>query len=201
MAKFTPIMIKPGDTETARKQTSQELNRIGQKLAQSDNRTANMNLGGNRVTQVADPGNPTDAVNLRYLKKKLDDIGNLQHQRQSRVPYSIVFASVGAVVAAQFSAPYIMMPGKAGSPNYVKVATIPAGTGGSQAQFNVAQNGTLILTSDIIIPAHTQGPITVTNFIQGTVFAVDDLITPVVNVGGGMAYVTLEIEVLPSNGS
>ena len=201
MSKYVPIMIKPGNQEVARKQTSQELNRIGQKLAQSDNRTTNMNLGGNRVTQVADPGNPTDAVNLRYLKKKLDDIGNLQHQRQSRVPYSIVFASIGAVAAGQFSAPYIMMPGKAGSPNYVKVATIPTGTGASSAQFNIAQNGTNILTSDIIVPSGTQGPITVTNFVHGTAFAVNDLITPVVVLAGGMSYVTIEVEVLPGNGS
>lgn len=201
MAKFTPIMIKPGNPETARKQTSQELNRIGQKLAQSDNRTANMNLGGNRVTDVADPGNPTDAVNLRYLKKKLDDIGNLQHQRQTRIPYSIVFSAIGAVTAGQFSAPYIMMPGKAGSPNYVTVATIPAGTGASSAQFNIARNGTSILSSDLVVPAGFQGPITVTNILPGVTFAVGDLITPVVIKSGGMAYVTLEVEVLPNNGS
>lgn len=201
MAKFTPIMIKPGNPEIARKQTSQELNRIGQKLAQSDNRTANMNLGGNRVTDVADPGNPTDAVNLRYLKKKLDDIGNLQHQRQTRIPYSIVFSAIGAVTAGQFSAPYIMMPGKAGSPNFVTVATIPAGTGASSAQFNIARNGTSILSSDLVVPAGFQGPITVTNFLPGVTFAVGDLITPVVIKSGGMAYVTLEVEVLPNNGS
>lgn len=201
MPRNIPILTPPGDPEQNRKQITQELNRLGSKVAQSDNRTANLNLGGNRVTQVADPGNPTDAVNLRYLKKKLDDIA-LQHiQRQQRPVYSIVFSSIGAVTTGMLSAPYIMMPGKAGSPNFVKVATIPLGTGGSAAQFNLAKNGVNVLDADLVVPAGSQGPITVTNFIAGTVFSVDDLITPIVNKAGGMSYVTLEVEVVPSNGS
>jgi hypothetical protein len=198
MPKYVPIMIKPGDVETARKQTSQELNRLGQKLAQSDNRTADLNLGGNRVTSVADPGNPTDAVNLRYLKKKLDDLTQQQHFRQKRIPYSIVFSNSSAIVAGQFSAPYIMMPGKNGVPNFVKVACIPQGTGTGNAQFNIARNGTNVLASDLVVPAGTQGPITVTNFIAGTSFNLNDLITPVVNIAGGMSFVTIEVEVQPS---
>ena len=198
MAKYVPISIQPGRPEDERRQVSNKLNDLSQKLAQSDNRTANMNLGGNRVTQVADPGNPTDAVNLRYLKKKLDDIGNTQQFRQKRVPYSIVFSNLGALVAGQLSAPYIIMPGKTGSPNYVLAATIPAGTGGSTCQLQVAQNGVNILAGDLIIPGGSQGPITVSNFIPGVVFSVGDLITPVVNAGGGFAYVTIQIEVMPS---
>jgi hypothetical protein len=198
MAKYVPIAIQPGRPEDERRQVSQRLNSIGQKLAQSDHRTADMHMGGNRVTEVADPGNPTDAVNLRYLKKKLDDIGNTQQFRQKRVPYSIVFSNLGALVAGQLSAPYIMMPGKAGSPNYVLAATIPTGVGANACQLQIAQNGTNILSADLIIPAGSQGPITVTNFNAGVIFNVGDLITPVVNAAGGFAYVTIQMEVMPS---
>lgn len=198
MAKYVPISIQPGRPEDERRQVSQKLNDISSKLAQSDNRTANMNLGGNRVTQVADPGNPTDAVNLRYLKKKLDDLGNTQQFRQKRIPYSIVFSNLGALAAGQLSAPYIIMPGKNGSPNYVLAATIPVGTGGNACQLQIAQNGVNILAGDLILPAGSQGPITVSNFNQGIVFNVGDLITPVVNAAGGFAYVTIQVEVMPS---
>jgi hypothetical protein len=198
MPKFIPTLIPQGDPEAVRRQVTQELNRIKENLAQSSNRTEDMNLGGNRVTAVADPGNPTDAVNLRYLKKKLDDINLQQHQRQKRNPYSVVFASVGTITVGMLSAPYIIMPGRAGSPNYVKVATIPAGAGIGAAQFNLALNGTNVLTSDIVLPAGSQGPVTVTNFVAGTVFPVDGLLTPVVTKSGGTSYVTLEVEIIPS---
>ena len=89
------------------------------------------------------------------------------------------------------------MPGKAGSPNYVVAATIPTGTGANPCQLQIAQNGVNILAGDLIIPANTQGPITVSNF-KGIVFKVGDLITPVVNAAGGFSFVTIQVEVMPS---
>ena len=198
MARYAPLMVPGGDPGQTSKQITTALNSLGQKISQSDNRTANMNMGGNRVTAVADPGNPTDAVNLRYLKKKLDDIGNTQQFRQKRVPYSIPFSNLGALAASQLSAPYIIMPGKAGSPNYVVAATIPMGTGANPCQLQIAQNGVNILAGDLIIPANTPGPITVSNFLPGIVFKVGDLITPVCNAAGGFSYVTIQVEVMPS---
>src|SRR5579859_6541595 len=147
MPKNIPINIRPGDpsTENMRKQVSQQLNRMGTQLANSDRRTANLEMQGNRVVGVADPGAPTDAVNLRTLKKHLDDI-TLQHvqrrQGSTGSVYRVVFSNAGTLVSGQQIPPYIGFHG--GTPVSVKVAAL--GTGTATAHFNVARirvtNGT-----------------------------------------------------------
>lgn len=197
MPKFIPTLIPQGDPEAIRKQIAQEFNRIKEKIAQSDNRTNDMNLGGNRVTNVADPGAPLDAVNLRYLKKKLDDI-TMQHVQRRGLGklYSVVFSNSAAVVAGSVGAAYTINTGQAGAPTLVSVLAL--GTGTSAASFNIARNGTNVLTSDIVLPASTVGPIVVTNFVPNTLFAIGDYLTPVVIKAGGASAVDLQIQILPN---
>lgn len=195
-------MIPAGDPEQLRRQTVNQLNRINQQLASSDQRTQPMDLGHNRVTSVADPGAPTDAVNLRTLKKALDNITTQHLQRQSNQTqngsiYSIVFSSVGTLVSGQLSAPYIIMPKRAGTPVTVKVGVNPLGTATATAHFQLQRNGTNIMQSDILFPPSSTAVVTAQNFAANAKFNVNDLITPVVSTAGGIAYVTLEIEVQP----
>jgi uncharacterized metal-binding protein len=198
MPKNIPQMIPQGDQESTRRQVTQSLNRIGTQLAKSDHRTAPMDLGHNRIANVADPGAPTDAVNLRTLKKVINDIGIQHNIRKAATTslYSIVFSSTGQVFTGQLSAPYIVMPNREGRPLLVKVAATVSGSG--QSKFNVAHNGSPILATDIILPASSNGVITANNFIPGFSFDIDDLITPVVTGAGGASLVTIEIEVFPN---
>lgn len=205
MSKNIPINIPPippgGDVENMRKQVTEQFNRMGTTLAKSDYRTAPLHLGGNRIAEVADPGAPTDAVNLRTLKKHLADLSQSVQNRNSNgggsTRYSIVFSSIGSLVSGQTSAPYIVMPQRAGTPVVVKIACAASGTATATATFNVARNGVNIMAAPMTFPISTQGPVTYTNFANNAKFNVNDLITPVVSVAGGMAYVTIEVEVQP----
>ena len=206
MPKNPPVNIPPGDPEQVRRQVSQQLNRIGTELAKSSLRTEPMNMQGNRVTGVADPGAPTDAVNLRTLKKHLDDI-TMQHVQRKSTPSSggifrVVFSSVGALVSGQQSAPYIFY--HAGTPVSVKVSCV--GTATATAKFNVARirvtNGTSttssnILSSDLALPPSNFGPVTANNFTASAVFQTNDLIIPVVSTAGGVSFATIEVEIQP----
>ena len=199
MPKAPPVLIPPGDPEGLRRQTVTQINRINQQIAKSSQRAETMDLGHNRITSVADPGAPTDAVNLRTLKKHLDDITlqHVQRQNQNTSLYSAVFSSIGTLVSGQASAPYIIMPKRAGTPVVVKVACATSGTGTATATFNVARNGTNIMATPILFPPNSTAVVTATNFNSSAKFDVNDLITPVVSVAGGMSFVTIEVEVQP----
>lgn len=209
MPKNIPINIPPGDPEGMRKQVSQQLNRMGTELAKSDRRTAPMQMQGNRVTGVADPGNPTDAVNLRTLKKHLDDI-TMQHvqRRQSNAGggtnFRVVFAASGTLVSGSQTPSYIFFHGA--TPVNVKVTALGTATATGGAKFNMARiritNGTTtssqnILAADLTLPASNYGPVNVTNFTPNISFQTNDLLIPVISTAGGSSYVTLEVEVQP----
>lgn len=210
MPKNIPINIPPGDPEAMRKQVSQQLNRMGTELAKSDRRTAAMEMQGNRVTGVADPGNPTDAVNLRTLKKHLDDI-TMQHvqRRQSGGSgngsnFRVVFAVSGTLVSGSQTPSYIFFHGA--TPVNVKVTALGTATATAGAQFNMARiritNGTTttstnILAGDLTVPFHNYGPVNATNFTPNIAFQANDLLIPVISTAGGTSYVTLEVEVQP----
>ena len=189
-------MIPQGDPEALRRQITQQLNRVATQVSRSSQRVEPMDLGHNRITSVADPGAPTDAVNLRTLKKHLDDI-TMQHQQRKAGAvsnlYSAVFSSIGTLVSGQQSAPYIIMPGRAGTPVIVKIAATSTGT--ADAKFNIAKNGVNIFASDLVLPTGSAGPLSYMNFIANTAFAVNDKLTPVVNTAGGCGFVTIEVEI------
>lgn len=204
MPKPVPINIPPGDPEQVRKQVSQQLNRISTDLAKSSQRTEPLQMQGNRVAGVADPGAPTDAVNLRTLKKHLDDI-TMQHVQRKQGTgnvYRAVFSNAGVLVSGQQIPPYIGFHG--GTPVAVKVACL--GTGTATAHFNVARirvtNGTSttsanILASDLLLPPSNFGPVTAANFNSNASFIVNDLIVAVVSTAGGVSVATVELEIQP----
>lgn len=207
MSKNIPVNIPQGDPENVRKQVSQYLNRLGEKLAASDHRTAPLQMQGNRVAGVADPGAPTDAVNLRTLKKHLDDITMDRIQRRqpdksSGGNFRVVFGAVGTLVSGTQAPAYIFF--HAGTPVNVKVATI--GTATATAKFNIARiritNGTAtasqnILASDAALPPSNYGPVNAVNFVSNIAFQTNDLLIPVVSTAGGASFTTVEVEIQP----
>jgi hypothetical protein len=210
MPKNIPVNIPPGDPENVRKQVTQYMNRIGEKIAASDRRTANMEMQGNRVTGVADPGAPTDAVNLRTLKKHLDDI-TMQHVQRRQAGsaggsgnFRVVFAVTGTLVSGSQAPGYIFFHGA--TPVNVKVTALGTATATGGAKFNMARirvtNGTAttsqnILAADLTLPVSNYGPVNVTNFSPSISFQTNDILVPVVSTAGGSSYVTLEVEVQP----
>jgi hypothetical protein len=197
--KNIPLLIPQGDAEALRRQITQQVNRLKTQVAKSSQRTEVMDLGHNRITSVADPGAPTDAVNLRTLKKKIDEVTAQHVQRKQGNPnllYTIVFSSIGQVVAGMLSAPYIIEAQKAGTPVNVKVAASSAPTSVPML-FNVAKNGVNILSSNGTLGTGVTSVIQVTNFNSNAKFSENDLITPVIAQSGSAGYVTIEIEVQP----
>lgn len=200
MPKNVPINIPPGDPENMRRQVVQAINRLGTELAKSDTRTADMDMGGNRIINCADPGAQSDVVTLRYLKKKLDELTQQHVQRKGGQRFTIVFSHDALIVPGVQASPYVFMEGRTGTPAVVRVACLPTGTGTADAKFNLSwypngtSVGTSILTNDLVLTAGSNISST-TGFIQPIIFGVTDLITPVVNTAGGVSLVTIELEV------
>lgn len=202
MAKNIPATLPPGSIgnkpEQMRQQITRHLNKISTQIAQSDRRTAPMDLGHHRITAVADPANATDAVNLRTLKKHIADIVQQPNRRQSSGSsvYCIVMSNNGVAVSGQQSPPYIVQQNRTGVPYQVAVAC--TGTGTATASLNVKINGTKILASDIVIPPSTTGPYTANNFIAGVPdLTIGALVVPWVDVAGGISLFTIQLEVQP----
>lgn len=139
------VVIPPvPDVESLRKQTVVQLNRLSTRLAQSSNRTEPMSMGLNRITDVTDPANPLDAVNLRTLRKTVQDLGHRQKQPVPPAPpayYTIVWSTNGTLVSGT-APPYIVNAHRTGVPGMVRaygltsigtatvnVVYVPQGTG------------------------------------------------------------------------
>lgn len=109
--------------------------------------------------------------------------------------YMIVFSSIGAIIAGQLCAAYIVGQNRIGKPTEVIVNAITAPT--TNATFNVQVNNVNLLLTDVTLPAGQTGPITVTNFVTPVpLFAYQTVVIPVVTAAGGAAFVTVQIQVL-----
>ena len=199
MAKPLPVPIPvSGDVETLRKHIVVALNGLSLRLAQSDNRTAAMSMGGNRLTNVPDPANATDAVNLRTLKKSLEGISH-PHQKVSGQHYTIVWSVNGTATGT--APPYIINPYRTGTPGIAKLYALNTGAGNTAMNIYWVQGGTgtpvKLLTSDINLPATKKGPITTMGFTLSLPFAINDVLYSVVTTTGGASNVTLELLVNP----
>lgn len=201
MARPLPVTIPvSSDIETLRKHIVIQLTNLSLRLAQQDSRTAPMSMNGNRLTEVPDPANATDAVNLRTLKKALQGVSQLHRKTQSsQGAYTIVWSINGT--ASGTAPPYIINPFRTGSPMLVKLYAINTGTATTGFNINYVQGGTgtavRILSSDILLPTGTTGPITVSNFVLTQGFAVNDVLYLVVTTTGGASNLSLELLVTP----
>jgi hypothetical protein len=201
MARPLPVSIPvSNDIETLRKHVVVNLNSLSLRLSQQDSRTAPMSMNGNRLTDVPDPGNALDAVNLRTLKKYVQGVTH-QHQHTAGLQgiFNVVFANAGTATGT--GPPYIFFPNRLGSPGSVKVYALGTGAGNTGWNVYYKQGGTgaatKLLASDIILPAATTGPVTVTNFVLQLSFSINDVIYPVVTTAGGATNFSIELQVTP----
>lgn len=199
MAKPLPVPIPvSGDVETLRKHVVVALNGLSLRLAQSDNRTAAMSMGGNRLTDVPDPANATDAVNLRTLKKSLEGVSH-PRQKTSGQHYTIVWSNNSTAIGT--SPPYIVNPYRTGTPGVAKLYALGTGTGNTALNIYWVQGGTgtptKLLAADINLPASKKGPITTMAFTLSLPFAINDVLYSVVTTTGGASNITLELLVNP----
>lgn len=203
MPKTIPIAIPlTSSLESLRQYVTNRFNAISLRLAQTDRRTQPMSMGGYRLTDVPDPANATDAVNLRTLKKELQGIGNKHQQKQIPVTgyFTTVFANSGAVTGTFTSPPYIFNPHRLGSPAEVKFFTIVAGSGSSSVNIVYLPGGTgtpkNLLLASLVLPASTKGPVSSVNFALTPSFRENDVIYAV-GTGGGISNFSVELLVNP----
>jgi hypothetical protein len=196
MARPLPVSIPvSSDIETLRKHIVQQLTNLSVRLAQQDKRTAAMSMGGNRLTDVPDPTNATDAVNLRTLKKELQGVSRSHQKVQPGQYYTIVWANSGT--ASGTAPPYVINPFRTGAPVIAKVYALGTGTGATGFNIYYAQGGTAtpvkILTSDLILPANSKGPVSQTAFTITADLSVNDVLYTVVTTTGGANNLSVEL--------
>lgn len=205
MSKAIPIAIPITNAiESLRQHITSNLNKISLRLAQTDKRTSAMSMGFQRLTDVPDPSNATDAVNLRTLKKELQGVGNKHQQKQIPVTgyFTVVWANQGTSTAGVgIIPPYIFNPHRLGVPGDVKIYAIGTGTGSTTVNIlyfpGGTGTGTKLLSSDLNLPLATKGPVTSTNFAILPSFQVNDVIYPIITTSGGISVFSIELLVNP----
>lgn len=202
MAKVLPTPI-PGakSLESLRQFVVVQMQGLSRRLAQENTRTQQMSMGGNRLTDVPDPANPTDAVNLRTLKKTLQGVSQTRQKTAVGEHYVIVWSNNGTATGTSTAPPYIINQYRTGTPNIAKLYAIGTGTGSTTLNIQWVQGGTAspvkLFTSDIVLPASANGPISYQGFSIGVPFAVNDVLYAVVTTGGGASNMSLELLVNP----
>ncbi len=189
--------------ESLRQYIVNRLNTFALHLAQTNKRTQPMSMGGQRLTDVPDPSNATDAVNLRTLKKELQGIGN-KHQSAKQVPvtgyFTTVFANSGTSSGTFTSPPYVFNPHRLGSPAEVKLYAIGTGTSSStvNVQYVPGGSGTPVnlLTAALNLPSSKTGPVSSVSFASVPSFKENDVIYAV-GTGGGISNFSIELLVNP----
>lgn len=204
MARNEVIVIPPApDVESLRKQTVVQLNRLSTRLAQSDQRSAPMDMGYNRIVNVPDPANPLDAVNLRTLKSSIEGLGHRQKQPQPPGPlayFGIVWAN-GGTIGAGVTPPYIFLPHRLGTPNMVKAFALTTGSGGT-ATMNVIYlpggtgSSTALLATNLTLSG--AAPVSSTSFISSIPsFQANDVVYGTLIGVGNQSNFVLELLVAP----
>ena len=198
MARPLPVSVPVSrDIETLRKHIVVNLNNLSLRIAQQDNRTAAMSMGGNRLTDVPDPSNNLDAVNLRTLRKYLQGISH-PHEKESGADYTIVWSTNGT--ASGTAPPYIVTrkPGK-----LVVAKAYALNTGASATAVNIwytAQGTgtpTKILQNDLVLPGSKNGPVSTTAFTLPVGVSVNDVLYAVISTAGGASNYSVELLIEP----
>ena len=207
MPNYTPQTLpQTTSLEMLRQFVVSAFNRVSLQLSQSDSRTQDLSMGGHRLINVPDPVNALDAVNLRYLKKELEGVGNKYQRKQAPKveedsPFTVVWANSGTAATGTGIPPYVFNPNRLGTPNLFKVYAIGTGTGNSSFNFLYLPQGngtgTRMLSSDLQLGAGNRGPVTANNFAISPSFAANDVVYPVCDSAGGCSIFSLEMLVEP----
>jgi hypothetical protein len=200
MAQVLPVSIaQTNSIESLRQRIVVALNSLSLRIAQTDQRTAPMDMGVNRITSVADPVNALDAVNLRTLKKNLQGSHQQKNSQASPPPFTIVMAISGT--ATGLSPGYVFNPNRTGSPLMAKIYALGTGTSVTGANIFYRPGGTgspsAILANDIYLPGGPSGPVSETNFTFTLNFSVNDVVYTQITTAGGASNLTVELLVQP----
>lgn len=155
---------------------------------QSQMQTKDQDLHQNRIRNAAPGLTKGDYVTFEQLP-------TIQPTSPTKDQHlKIEFSSIGAVSVGQLSAPYIVGNDRVGSPTEVWVYATTAPT--TNATFNISLNGTNILVTDVTLPAGSNGPVKVTNFVTPIpMFGVGSVVLPIVTAAGGASFVSLSIQI------
>lgn len=204
MSQTEVVVIPPvQDVEGLRKQTVVQLNRLSTRIAQTDARTSPMSMGHQRLTDVPDPANPTDAVNLRTLKKVVQGLGHKQIQPTPPAPqntayYTIVWSTSGTL-AAGTAPPYIINAHRTGAPAMVRAYGLSS-VGTATVNVVYVPQGTGTATSLLTTPLtySTGTPASSTTFISPLpTLQINDVVYGTILGAGTQIYFTLELLVNP----
>lgn len=103
MSRVQPVTIPPvTDVEDLRIHIVKQLNDVTRNLAKSSKRTESMSLGQNRITDLADPSDGADAVNLKTLQRELEALRS-QLQPNAAKTFAPIVQGQGTVVIGSFS--------------------------------------------------------------------------------------------------
>jgi hypothetical protein len=149
--------------------------------------TKNIDMGKRRVVNASASVDQNDYV----IKSELPVIPPTAKPKTQH--YSIVF-NPPATAGTSIVPPFIVDPSRAGYPLSCRVAVTNEGATDFKGNFTV--NGHQLLTSDIIVPAGTFGPVTSSLFNQPIPkFSSDDLILCTITDPGGTSLITMQIYV------
>lgn len=199
MAQVLPVSIPSTNSiEMLRQRVVVALNSLSVRIAQTDTRTAPMDMGGNRLINVPDPVNALDAVNLRTLKKNLQGVTH-PRTRSSENVYTIVWSMNGT--ATGIAPAYIINPNRTGTPVVAKAYALGTGTGSTTVNIWYKQGGTgtpaKVLTNDLNLPASTNGPVSESTFNLSATLSVNDVLYAAVSTSGGASNYTIELLIQP----
>jgi hypothetical protein len=129
---------------------------------QSNPATAILDMGTNRIINVADPKNDLDAVNLRTLKHPKTAAIGQQQQTGGLDSYAIVFSNNGNLSNGAQAPGYPVQTARIGNIIAVGVMAIQAPTSNYSGNVQVQLPGgiiTSVLSTNIILPAGQLGPV------------------------------------------
>ncbi len=135
-----------------------------------------LSMGSFRITNLADPTDDLDAVNLRTLRRGASaPVAQATTASSGLDAYTIVFNVPGFLGPDELIPAFVVGRDRVGRPAEAWVYALgpPASVG---AAFNVTKNGVNLLASDLALPVGANGPAFSTSIVGGVAFAHGDVI-------------------------
>jgi hypothetical protein len=126
--------------------------------------TQDLDFHGRRITNAGNGVNPQDYVTVAQIPSIPASVVSAPGN------FTIVFSTSGSVSTGQLVPPYNVGPGRTGNPLQVWISSNAPLSTQSTYQITITNtanpNGLAILTTPLILPANSPGPIQVSNFIN-----------------------------------
>jgi hypothetical protein len=190
-----PTLPPVTDLDALRTAVASALSNLVTQLNQSAV-TDNFDVGGNRVTNVATPTGPNDAVNKRYLHSVVGTTTNIgkKGNGSGKDAYTVVFSDSTTVGAGDVIPVFIVGSDRIGVPEEVWVYAVQApGSGG--LVLNITHNTTNILTTALTLGSGSNGPVYSYSLTGGIKFNHGDIIQPVISTSAAASVVSIGVVV------